>query len=283
MEQQANPTKREQTSRPALVVGSISIILGIILLLSNYLHSYWLLFGIVPFGGLVMMIESIRNKSFALALIGSLVLGNGGGVLVFFLSENRLDTSQRVGWLLMGAGLAWLMIIGVRKFSDLQVPWWPLIPGGLICATALVFLVTRMRLVDFVLIIVAGVGLVLLGSGMMYRIFGLIIPGSLLCAIGPSIYLAWGTNYLTSALAKTGGMLVGIALGWAGITFFSRAVTSKFVWWPLIPCGVFAMVGWGLYIGGNPSGSLSFIGNTGSLVLILLGVYLLLLQSESKR
>ena len=283
MEQQSSATKRETTSRPVLVVGSISIILGIILLLSNYLHSYWLLFGIVPFIGLVMTIESIRNKSFALALIGSLIFGNGAGLLIFFLGEDHLGIPQRVGWLLMGAGLAWLMIIGIRKVSEIKAPWWPAIPGGLLCATALVFLFTRLRTVDFVLIIITGIGIALLGSGIRYRLFGLIIPGSLLCAIGPSIYLSWGTDYLTSALAKTGGMLVGFALGWAGITFFSRAVTSKFVWWPLIPCGVFAMVGWGLYIGGNPSGSLSFIGNTGSLVLILLGVYLLLLQSESKR
>jgi hypothetical protein len=282
MEQQTSSNHREP-SRPVLLVGSISIILGIILLLSNYLHSYWLLFSVVPFLGLVMIIESIRNKKISLALIGSLVLGNGAGILAFFLGEPYSDIPQRVGWLLMGAGMGWIMITVVRKISETKAPWWPLIPGVLISATALVFLITNMRAVDFVLVIVSTVGLVLLSSGIMYRIFGLIIPGSILVTLGPSIYLAWGTNYLNSGLTKTGGMLVGFALGWAGITFFSRAVTSKFVWWPLIPCGVLAMVGWGLYIGGNPNGSLSFVGNTGSLVLILLGVYLLLLQSESKR
>jgi hypothetical protein len=38
------------------------------------------------------------------------------------------------------------------------------------------------------------------------------------------------------------------------------------------------MVGWGLYIGGNPGNALSFIGNTGSIGLIVFGIYLLLMR-----
>jgi len=44
-------------------------------------------------------------------------------------------------------------------------------------------------------------------------------------------------------------MLVGFALGWLLITILSRTITSKFIWWPLIPGGVLAMVGWGIYCG----------------------------------
>ncbi|MBI9051585.1 MAG: hypothetical protein JEZ00_19330 [Anaerolineaceae bacterium] len=280
-----NSTTQNQSepSRPILLVGSILIVLGILLLLSNYMQSYWLLFSAVPFIGMALIIESIRTKNYGLTITGSLISGNSTGVLIFFLTERFLDVPQRAGWLILGVGMSWVMITFLSAVYQGRYPWWPLIPGVLISSAALPFLFNQLRLVDFVLYIVTTIGLVMLGSGMMYRIFGLIIPGSILLGIGPSIYLAWGTTYLASGLSKTGGMLVGFALGWAGITFFSRAVTSKFVWWPLIPCGVLATVGWGLYIGGNPGGSLSFIGNTGSMVLILLGIYLLLLQSDSKK
>jgi hypothetical protein len=46
---------------------------------------------------------------------------------------------------------------------------------------------------------------------------------------------------------------------------------------------VLAMVGWGLYIGGNPGSALSFIGNTGSLGLIIVGAYLLLLRRSIRK
>jgi len=86
-----------------------------------------------------------------------------------------------------------------------------------------------------------------------------------------------------SALSRTGIMLVAFALGWGLITVFSRVIKSAFVWWPLIPGGILAMVGWGLYIGGNPENALSFIGNTGSIGLIIFGVYLLLLRRGIQR
>jgi hypothetical protein len=78
-------------------------------------------------------------------------------------------------------------------------------------------------------------------------------------------------------------MLVIFALGWGLITVFSRFIINKFIWWPLIPGGVLAMVGWGLYIGGNPGNALSFIGNTGSIGLIIFGIYLLLWRTELRK
>jgi hypothetical protein len=38
------------------------------------------------------------------------------------------------------------------------------------------------------------------------------------------------------------------------------------------------MVGWGLYIGGDPENATAFIANTGSVGLIIFGLYLLLLR-----
>ena len=39
-----------------------------------------------------------------------------------------------------------------------------------------------------------------------------------------------------------------------------------------------AVVGWGLYIGGNPDNASTFISNTGSVALIIIGLYLLLIR-----
>jgi hypothetical protein len=73
-------------------------------------------------------------------------------------------------------------------------------------------------------------------------------------------------------------MLVVFGLGWLLITVLSRIITPGIVWWPLIPGGILAVVGWGLYIGGDPGNAISFISNTGSIALILFGIYLLLLR-----
>jgi len=73
-------------------------------------------------------------------------------------------------------------------------------------------------------------------------------------------------------------MLVIFAIGWGLIVLFARMLTEKFIWWPLIPGGVLAVVGWGLYIGGNPANAANFVANTGSIGLIIFGLYLLLMR-----
>jgi hypothetical protein len=159
-----------------------------------------------------------------------------------------------------------------------QRHWWPLLPGGIIGGLSLCFLTNSLEPLDFIFFIGIGTSLPLLFWGTFNRLFGLIIPGSLLLGIVPGIYLAWGEIIEKSGLAQTGIMLVCFAFGWILITLFSRAITEKIVWWPLIPGGILGMVGWGLYIGGNPGNALSFIGNTGSITLIIFGLYLILLR-----
>jgi hypothetical protein len=128
-----------------------------------------------------------------------------------------------------------------------------------------------------------GVGIALLAWGVFRKLFGLIIPGALISTIGLGIYLAWSGASITNGLAHTGIMLVWFALGWMLITVFSRVITTRFVWWPLIPGGILGVVGWGLYIGGNPSNALTFISNTGSIAMIIIGAYLLLLRQGIHR
>jgi hypothetical protein len=110
------------------------------------------------------------------------------------------------------------------------------------------------------------------------RLFGLAIPGSLLIGVGLGVFLGWNNLEHINGLTQTGMTLVWFGISWGLIIIFGRVIMERFIWWPLIPGGVLAMVGWGLYIGGNPSSALSFIGNTGSLGLVIVGAYLLLLR-----
>ena len=128
-----------------------------------------------------------------------------------------------------------------------------------------------------------GIGIALLGSGLHWKLFGLIIPGCLLIGISPGLYFAWGNSNVESGLVNTGIFLVCFALGWGLITVFSKVQTQNFLWWPLIPGGILAMVGWGLYIGGSPANAVGFIGNTGSIGLIIFGIYILLMKRGIQR
>jgi hypothetical protein len=121
-------------------------------------------------------------------------------------------------------------------------------------------------------------GLSLLIWGMAEKLFGLIISGSILLGIGPGIYFGWRDVEDINALAQTGVMLVFFAFGWFLITVLARRIYGKFIWWPLIPGGILAVAGWGLFIGGDPSNALGFIGNTGTIAILVFGLYLVLMR-----
>ncbi len=97
---------------------------------------------------------------------------------------------------------------------------------------------------------------------------------------GPGIFYAWRPEAIANGLTQTGIMLVWFAVGWVIIALASRFLFSQVIWWPLIPAGVLAFVGWGLVLGSNELIAKSFIGNSGSIIVILIGLYLLLLRKD---
>ncbi len=160
----------------------------------------------------------------------------------------------------------------------MNTSWWAFTPGSIFASTGACLMFSSLRVVDFVLYISISLGLAFLVWSAAQRLFGLAIPGSLLIGIGLGVFLGWRNLENINGLAQTGMMLVWFGISWGLIIIFGKVIREQFIWWPLIPGGVLAMVGWGLYIGGNPSSVLSFIGNTGSLGLIIVGAYLLLLR-----
>ena len=263
--------------------GIFLILLGVIFLLDFYFKTGWLTLILLPIPGVLLYAGGWRGQRFGLVITGSLLGGLGLAISLALSQALDLSIEQRIGAGLLAFGLSWALITLASLRLTARTAWWALIPGSVLAGTGLTFLFSSLKLVDFILYIGFLLGLAFLSWGLGERLFGLIIPGCLLSSIGPGVYLAWSSQTLENPLARTGIMLVAFALGWVLITVCSRRVTHQFVWWPLIPGGVLAMVGWGLYIGGNPSNAAAFIGNTGSLAMILFGVYLLLMRRGIQR
>jgi hypothetical protein len=254
------------------------ILAGAGFLLGLHFDLEWLTYLIVPGIGVLLLVASVSLRHWGMMLAGNLSITLG--LLSLFVSGpwSRLPLTDRIGGAFLAFSFSWFSVMLLSLLVFHRSAWWALIPGGLSLAAGGAFLFSRLQFLDLVLYTLVGLGIALLTWGLVSRLFGLIIAGCLLLGIGPGVYAAWATPLESNALARVGIMLVIFAMGWFMITLLSRRVTPKFIWWPLIPGGVLAMVGWGLYIGGNPNNALNFIGNTGSIGIILVGVYLLLLR-----
>ena len=265
------------------VAGAGLIGIGIIILADQWLHTGWLIYSIPFLVGLALTVRGIRTGSLGMLISGGLTMGVGAGILAAFSPVWSTGLHHRLSMFITFISLGWLLTFGLAAWFGKKLLFWALIPAAISGLTAAWFWLNPMRPVDYVLFIPTAIGLSLLLCGFMQRLIGLIIPGCILISAGPGVYYAWGQAGEPNGLVQTATMLVIMAFGWGLITVFSRLLSDSFIWWPLIPGAVLAMVGWGLYIGGDPHNALNFIGNTGSIGLIIFGVYLLMWRNEIRR
>lgn len=258
------------------LIGATSIILGVFLLLENLFKLDWLMYFLPFVGGVLFIYFGVKYINNFIQITGWIILIVGvASVLIY---TRQYNVVQALGILFAGIGVSWLFFFLSKYFLSKEVKFWALLPFFNLLGLGLAFLSKELRFLDFFFFIGMGITLSLLGSGLYWKVFGLIIPGSLLAGIVPGVYFPWEQTDFQNPLIQTGIMLVWFALGWGLITVFSRVQTQAFVWWPLIPGGILAMVGWGLYIGGSPENAAGFIGNTGSIALIIFGIYILLMK-----
>ena len=257
-------------------LGGSLIVLGVVIAVELFLKTGWLLLALLPAYGLILFAAGFRRKSMTWLLPGVLLTGLGVGLFLGYSPLFKLSWEHQLGAFLIAFSAGWIAITLIPLLFHREPAWGALIPAGVIGGTGIVFAFTSLRFLDFVLYPSIGLGLAFLLWGYFDRLLGLIIAGSLVITTGPAVFMGWIKP--GQALTQTGVMLVVLAFGWFLITFFTRARMHKLVWWPLIPGGILAMVGWGLYIGGSPGTAVNFIGNTGSIVLIILGIYLLLVR-----
>jgi len=182
-----------------------------------------------------------------------------------------------------GVGLGFFGIsLSIPKTAR-QESWWALFPAVILLSSGIGLMIQPTSWWRFTLLTSVGLGTLFILLGIKKKWLGFIIPGSLLSFAGIGVSVPWGWNNPGNVLTKTGTMLVCFAFGWLLITLLSRLVWRKTIWWPLIPGGVLAVVGWALFISGDPSRALEFIGNTSSVTLIILGIYLLLLRRSIQK
>lgn len=182
-----------------------------------------------------------------------------------------------------GIGLGFFGVsISIPKMTRRE-SWWALFPAVILFSTGTGLMIQPISWWRITLFPSVALGVLFILLGMKKKWLGFIIPGSLLSFAGVGVSIPWGWGNSGNALTKTGTMLVCFAFGWLLITLFSRLVWRKTIWWPLIPGGVLAVVGWALFISGDPNRALEFIGNTSSVTLMILGIYLLLLRRSIQK
>ncbi len=219
-----------------------------------------------------------KQVKVVLQIIFSFLAAGLSSLLYFLTTKFSLTTFSVLGISFVTFGLIWGYLFIIRYFSRHISEVYLLFPFIVFLSCGIPFLIGKIHLLDFLLYIGTGVGVSLLLAGIYWKLIGLIIPGALLVGVAPGLYFAWENTNTANPLEQTGIMLVAFAFGWGLITVTSRTLTRKIVWWPLIPGGILAVVGWGLFIAGNPESAIGFIGNTGSVGLIIFGIYILLMR-----
>jgi hypothetical protein len=103
--------------------------------------------------------------------------------------------------------------------------------------------------------------------------FGLAIPGSILMGLGIGVILTQAVPSLSG-----GAVILGLALGFVGITVLAQLFGEKNIWWPLIPAVLVGGVGTLVTIGGDALRLLEWMNIGGPLIAIGLGLYFLYTQ-----
>jgi len=261
------------------IIGISLIVVGFLLFLDSLLTSSVILYIIFCCLCVIGIIFGLKKKRFLPLMGGVIVFFSGISFFFGFSKFIQLDTSVRIGLAFLSFGISWLILFIISALFLKIVKFWLLLPGMSIAALGLTFAYSSTSFLDIMVTVTCSLSLSLLIWGFYRKSIGLIIPSCLIGSSGLGVFIAWrSTIEEIHPLARVGIMLVIFALGWGLITVFSRRVTSEFMWWPLIPACVIGVTGLGLYIGGNQSGAKKFIGNTGSITLIIFGLYILLLR-----
>jgi hypothetical protein len=267
----------------APILGTTLIIGGLLLFIDQRIHSGWIPISLPVFAGLIILIYGFILNENGWILAGFALTSLAGALFLIFQPLINIVINLKISFGLSFFTLNWIGVLISIGILKKRILWWTLFLITISLALAIIFYVNIITVLSFVLGLSLAIGFSLLSWGVTKNIFGLQIAGLLVSTIGVGIFQGWNTVGDINGLRDTGYMLVWFSLGWILITVFSRIFLKKFIWWPLIPGGILAMVGSGLYIGGNPENAAAFLQNTGSIGLVLLGVYLILLKFGLKK
>lgn len=269
---------KETWHQYAPLIGVVLIISGLLFLLDQRIETHWLSLALPVFISLIMLAAGIISKRWLLMIPGFILFGISSALFILFQRLLNYKILTQVSAAIGIFAFSWLLLFIALAVIRKTMAWWALFVASISGAVSYNFFLKQQTLLNFIFSICLAIGVVFFLWGTRKKQLGLLIPGLLVSTIGAGVYFAWNGKAGTNGLQSTGTMLLWFALGWIMITVTSRIYYKKFVWWPLIPGGVLAMVGLGLSIGGNPDNALGFLQNTGSIGLIMFGVYLILLR-----
>jgi hypothetical protein len=273
---------KEKFIQYAPLMGTILVIAGLLLFLDLRIRTNWLSISIPFFVSTCLLVTGFISRKKIWLITGFILLGVSGGLFILLQKLFLLSTIQRIGIAASAGAITWISLFITLLLFEKKGNWWVLIIASILLGLAVVFLVGKLGFLFFIFDLSLSIGTVFLLWGLTTKNIGLVIPGLLVMTMGVGSFIAWNNSENPQGLKETGIMLVWFSLGWILITVVSRILLRKFIWWPLIPGGVLLMVGSGLYIGGNPTNAIGFLGNTGSIGLILFGIYLILLKYGMK-
>lgn len=276
------PQNKHSWDQYAPMIGVVLIVTGLLFLLDQRIKTNWLSLALPVFISIILLSWGLLSKRRLFLIPGYILFGLSSAFFILFQRLVSYRTFTLIGAAIGIFSFSWLLLFLTLAVMKKILAWWALFVSTISAAVSLNFFIPKLTLLTFVFSISLAIGFVFLLWGTKKRQIGLLIPGLIVSTIGTGLFFAWNDPSASNGLQQTGTMLVWFALGWILITVISKIFSRAFTWWPLIPGGVLAMVGAGLYIGGNPDNALGFFQNTGSIGLIMFGVYLILLKYGMK-
>ncbi len=285
MNQEEVINNRHMKSSEIYKLGYLLVGAGILLFIDQKLKTGWLTFAIPAMAGFLIMAYAWMHRNVGWTIAGAILLGAGAGLLTGVVFMTARPFVEQAGTAIVAFSGGWLLTFILTSRLTRKVQWWSLVVFSVVLSSGIyLWFYSSAGIFAYFVSLSASLGLTLLVWGIIARrMLGLIIAGCIVLTVAPALYYGWVVTPDLPILVKTGKMLVWLALGWLLISFMARLVFQKFIWWPIIPGGVLGMVGWGLYIGGSAGKELGFISNTGSVALILFGVYLILLKYSLRK
>lgn len=264
-----------------------SVVFGIIiiaLILTGFITGLnQFILSVIPLISFLISVLAIINKKIGFTFGSSIISGLLVGLVILLWGKPSHDFHKVIGTLLTSFGVSCVFIYILFSKLWKVTYWWIVIPAGVGLSTGACYLFSSAKFIDFVFYIGIGLGASLMFWGLGTKLLGLIIAGSIVLTVAPGVTFSWKSIGIINPVSQTGVMLVWFGLGWALITVSSRVIGDKFTWWPLIPGGILEMVGLGLYLGGNPNMTESFLTNTTIMSLLLFGSYVILMRLNFRK
>ncbi len=162
-----------------------------------------------------------------------------------------------------------------------------IVAGAILLTVGLLTLAANIFRSGIELYLVLGIGLIFLVASLTARQVGLLIPAGVLIGIGSGIVVAEAFGNVLTEDGKGGLFMLFFSLGWMLISLLSLVIPEKdgtrhFMWWPLIPGGIMAVIGGMILQGETGLKVLGWISQGWPVVLIGIGLYLLLRRKELK-